>query len=188
MPKEHELTDVQKAEIVALEPHFSHAEIGMQLNIQRPTVTKFLQRFKTRKSIQNLPRPGRPRKTSKTGDRWLVRNAESQTRIPFKRLKNILNMDISQRTIRRRLREAGIRKWRAVKRPLLTKAHAYQRRKWARAHRHWTVGDFRKVFFTDESLVERDSNPSVEWVFRRQTKEEKYAPKNIRQKHNQDGV
>ena len=36
--------------------------------------------------------------------------------------------------------------------------------------------------------MERDSNPSVEWVFRQQTKEEKYAPKNIRQKRNQDGV
>ena len=126
MPKEHELTDVQKAEIVALEPHFSHAEIGMQLNIQRPTVTKFLQQFKIHQSIQNLPRPGRRQKTSKTGDRWLVRNAESQMHIPFKRLKNILNMDISRQTIRPRLREASIRKWRAVKRPLLTKARVYQ--------------------------------------------------------------
>ena len=65
MPKEHELTDVQQAEIVTLDPHFSHAEIGMQLNIQRPTVTKFLQRFKICQSIQNLPHPGRPRKPPK---------------------------------------------------------------------------------------------------------------------------
>lgn len=36
MPKELELTDFQKAEIVVLEPQFSHAEIGEQLNIQRP--------------------------------------------------------------------------------------------------------------------------------------------------------
>src|SRR4030095_9601331 len=114
MPKEHELTDFQKAEIVALEPQFSHAEIGEQLNIQRPTITKFLQRFKKRESIENLPRSGRPRKTSKTGDRWIIHNAESNTCIPFKQLKNILNIDISQQTIRRRLREASIRKWRAV--------------------------------------------------------------------------
>ena len=108
MPKEHKLTDVQKAEIVALEPHFSHAEIGMQLNIQRPTVTKFLQRFKIRQSIQNLPYPGRPQKMSKMEDHWLVHNAESQMCIPFKRLKNILNMDISQQTIRQRLQEPSI--------------------------------------------------------------------------------
>ena len=111
MPKEHELSDAQKAQIVALEPHFSHAEISVQLNIQRLTVTKFIERFKNRESIENLPRSGRPRKTSETGDRWLVRNAESDTHIPFNELKNILNIDISKRTIRRRFHEVDIRKW-----------------------------------------------------------------------------
>ena len=94
MPKEHELTDIKKAEIVALEPHFSHAEIDEQLDIERSIVTKFLQRFHSRQSIENLPRSGRPRKTSETGDRWIIRNAESQTHVPFKQLKNILNIDI----------------------------------------------------------------------------------------------
>ena len=147
MPKEHELTDLEKGGIVTLEPHFSHAEIGDQLDIDRSTVTKFLERFHIRQSIENLPRSGRPRKTSETGDRWIIRNAESETHVSFKQLKNILNIDISQQSIRQRLREAGIRKWRAVKRPLLTKAHAYERRKWARAHRHWTADDWRRVFF-----------------------------------------
>ena len=68
MPKAHKLTDFQKGEIVALEPQFSHTKISMQLNIQQSTVTKFLQRFKNHKSIENLPHSGRPRKTSKTRD------------------------------------------------------------------------------------------------------------------------
>ena len=130
------------------------AEIGARLNIQWPTITKFLQRFKNRVSVENLPRSGRPKKTSKTRDRWLIRNAESETRVPLKQLKNVLNIDISQQTIQRRLDEAGIRKWRAVKRPLLTKAHAFERRKWARARLHWTVNDRQRVFFSDESIME----------------------------------
>ena len=36
--------------------------------------------------------------------------------------------------------------------------------------------------------MERDSDPSVAWVFRCQTKIEKYAPKNIRPKRRQDGI
>ena len=68
MPKEHELSNIEKAQIVALEPHFSHAEISVQLHIQQSIVTKFLQCFKTRKSIENLPRSDRLRKTSKTKD------------------------------------------------------------------------------------------------------------------------
>ena len=69
MPKEHELIDIEKGGIVALKPHFLHAEIGDQLDIDRSTVTKFLERFHTRQSIKNLPRSGRPQKTSETEDR-----------------------------------------------------------------------------------------------------------------------
>ena len=124
MSQRHELTDAQKAQILALEPHFSHAEIGTQLSIPRSTITSFLECTQTRQSIENLPRPGRPRKTSTTTDRYIVRTAETKTRVPFKELRNITNVDVSIRTLRRRLREDGIRKWRAVNRPLLTKRHA----------------------------------------------------------------
>ena len=50
------------------------------------------------------------------------------------------------------------------------------------------MDDWRKVFFTDECRVERDNNTSVLWVFRRQTKKEKYASRNIRPKRKQDGI
>jgi len=50
------------------------------------------------------------------------------------------------------------------------------------------VDDWRKVFFTDECRVKRDNNTSVLWVFRRQTKKEKYASRNIRPKRKQDGI
>ena len=108
MPKEHELTDFQKGKILALEPHFSHAKIGIQLHIPRQTITDFIERSKERQSIENIPRPGRPRKTSTMTDRWLVCNAESDTHIPFQELKNTLKIDIDIRTLRTRLREAGI--------------------------------------------------------------------------------
>ena len=188
MPKEHELTDFQKGEILALEPHFSHEDIGTQLRIPRQTITDFLTRYRKRQSIENLPRPGRPRKTSNITNRWLVRNAESDTRVPFQELRNILNINISKRTLQRRLHEAGIRKWRAVKRALLTQNDAKKRRKWAREHRHWTADDWRRVIWSDESRVKRNSDSSVVWVFRRQTKSEKYALKNIRSKRKQDSI
>ena len=69
MPKKHKLTDAQKMKIVALEPHFSHVEIGEQLHIDRSTITKFIECYKNRNSIENLSRPGRPRKISKSENR-----------------------------------------------------------------------------------------------------------------------
>ena len=53
---------------------------------------------------------------------------------------------------------------------------------WAKAHRHWTVEDWRKVLWSDECAVKKDSDPRKIRVFRRQNKQEKYASKNIRGK------
>jgi len=70
MHEHKELTDIQKAQIVVLEHDENPTEIGKEL---RRTVSSFLQRYQDRGSIENLPRPGRPRETSATADRWLVR-------------------------------------------------------------------------------------------------------------------
>jgi len=182
MTREHELTDAQKGAILALIPLYSHVAIGAQLGIPRTTITSFVNRTRKRESLENLPRPGRPRILSDTAVRYLVRNAESETRVPLKALRNLSNIEASEQTIRRRLREEGIRKWRAVKRPLLTQKHAKKRLAWAKAHRHWAVDDWRRVIWSDECAVQKDSNATGYWVFRRQNKREKFAPQNVRRK------
>jgi len=76
-----------------------------------------------------------------------------------------------------------------VKRPLLTKQHAIKQLDWARAHRGWTVGDWRKVIWSDECAITKDiSNPDSVWVSRHQTKKEKYAIQNIQVKSRDGGI
>jgi len=154
----HCLTDIEKGEIIVLSKNNSHAQIGKELSIPRRTVSSFLQRLETRHSPYNLLHPGRPRKTSATFDRWLVRTALTDTRLPFKELKSIVNISVSEQTIRRRLRAEGIRKWRGLRRALLTDKHAKKRLEWARAHRNWTVEDWAKVAWSDESAIQKDSD------------------------------
>src|SRR5579859_3271299 len=182
MTKGKELTDVQKGAILALIPLHSHAEIGAQLGIPRGTITRFVERARERDSIENLPRPGRPRKLSDSSIRYLVRNAESTTRVPFKELRNLSNIDASIQTMRHQLREEGIHKWRAVKCPLLTEEHAKKHLVWARAHQHWTVEDWKRVIWSDECAVQKDSNATGYWVFQRKNRREKYAPQNVQMK------
>jgi transposase len=188
MTKGKELTDFQKGEILALKGLMSHQKIGVRLDIPRETITDFLKRVEIRDSIENIPRPGAPRKTSNSDDRYIVRTAECNTRIPLKELRADTISNVSEQTLRRRLRETGIRKWRAVNRALLTKTQAKQRLIWAKAHRHWTMDDWRKVMYSDETAVSKDSDPRKLRVFRRQNKQEKYAPKNIRGKIRDGGI
>src|SRR5436305_108108 len=83
---------------------------------------------------------------------------QSQTRVPLAELRHITNVPISERTIRRQLKESGIRKWKAVIRPLLMNMHAAERLKWAREHQHWTRDDWIKVAWSDESAIQKDSD------------------------------
>ena len=178
----HQLTDYEKGQIEGRRTSMTHAEISHKLDIPWRTVSNFLQRLDKRDTTENLSHPGAPRKTTSADDRYIVWIAESSTRIPFAQLRNETNLPVSEQTLRRHLCEAGIRKWKAVNRPLLTKQHAKKRLEWARAHRHWIVDNWRKVLWSDECSVAKDSDTREVWVFRRQNKHEKYLPQNIRGK------
>ena len=101
------LTDFQEGEIDALRPYFSHHEIGHQLAIPRRTVSNFLQRADERGSFEKLHPPGRPRKTSVSDDRYIVRTAELETRVPLAELRRDVGLNVSEQTLHRRLKESG---------------------------------------------------------------------------------
>ena len=157
-PQCKELTDLQKGEIIALSHHYKPARIGRELDIPWKTVDSFLKRFHQRSSEENLPRPGRPWKTSLASDRWLYKAAMRETKPPLQELKTACNIPISTRTIQRYLKKVGVRKWRTVKRAPLTQEHAKNRMKWAREHRYWTAEDWAKVIWSDESTIKKDSD------------------------------
>jgi hypothetical protein len=105
-----QLTDFQKGGIVPLRPYLSHHKIGGELDIPRRTVSSFLQRSDKRQSIENIPPPGRPRRTSISDDRYIARTAELETRVPLAELRQDVDLNVCEQTICRRLKEVGIRK------------------------------------------------------------------------------
>jgi len=138
-----------------------------------------LKRYQEHDSTENLPRSGRPRLLSDSGDRWLAREALSETRLPLKELKSICNIEVSERTLQRYLQEKGIRCWRAVKRAMLTEKHTKARLVWAKEHKEWTAEQWAKVIWSDESAIKKHSDTGTVWVWRHQNKREKYLPKNV---------
>ena len=104
----HCLMDIEKGEIIVLSKNISHAEIGKELHIPQTIISSFLQQLKNQHSPYNLPHPSRPRKPSATFDQWLIRTVLTETKMPFKELKSIANIPVSEQTIRRWLKEKGI--------------------------------------------------------------------------------
>ena len=157
-------------------------KIGQELHIPQRTVSNFLTRLRTRNTSNNLFRPGRPRITTKAQDKCIIAITEANTHVLFASLKNIVNVPASTTTIRRRLHKDLIRKWHAVKRTLLIKERAKKHLEWALKYRHLTREDWARIAWSDECAIQKDSAHEQVWVFRHQTKEEKYAPKNVRGK------
>ncbi|KAH9367246.1 hypothetical protein HPB48_007280 [Haemaphysalis longicornis] len=63
----------------------------------------------------------------------------------------MFQLDISESTMRRRLRKAGLNSCIAAQKPYLTDRQKRQRLEFAPAHEQWSVTDWGEVVFTDES-------------------------------------
>jgi len=101
------------------------------------------------------PRNGRPCVTSQRQDRHLrlihLRNRMITTVNTARRIPDLANVRISGKTVRRRLRESGIRARRPVVGPNLNLHHMTARLAWARGCRRWGFHTWQHILFCDET-------------------------------------
>ncbi|GBN90487.1 hypothetical protein AVEN_36480-1, partial [Araneus ventricosus] len=58
---------------------------------------------------------------------------------------------VSEHTVQRTLLDMGLCRRRPTRVPLLTKRHRQLRLQWAREHRDWTIDEWKRVAWSDES-------------------------------------
>ena len=68
-----------------------------------------------------------------------------------RRTPGLANVQISGQTVRRRLRESGLRARRPVVGPILKQRHRTARLVWARARRRWRRHAWQHILFSDKS-------------------------------------
>jgi hypothetical protein len=96
--------------------------------------------------------------------------------LTYERVRALLGIKASARTIRRELRRAGYRRCIACPRPFISRAQAKQRLFFTRVHRWWGTsdyaatreggGDWRKVIWSDECTWETGRKGRA-WITRR---------------------
>ena len=130
-------------------------------------------------NVKDLPRSGRSRITSDPDDRALQRLVR---RMPFATspvLKQnwLPNRRLSKRTVRNRLKSAGLKSRRVIKRPLLANRHRRSRLAWCLARRGWNLRVWRKNHWSDESWFLLHVTDGRMRVWRHNNTA--YTPKNI---------
>jgi transposase len=115
---------------------------------------------------------GRPPKLSPANVRYAVRvvthnNTVSATQAT-QQLCNLTGQSIHPTTVRRALRKAGLKAVKKPKKPKINYAQRQVRKAFAIAHQHWTVEDWKRVLWSDETKINRLGSDGIKWAWARQ--------------------
>lgn len=131
------------------------SEMAKNYVMNRSVVSRVIKRYKDTASSKRLRNTGRPKKTSDRADRKICNLAKVDPFLSSRRIMEELKqnggIEISARTIRRRLVHAGLFARRPAKKPLLSKKNRRSRLQFARDHLNWTFDMWKRVVFSDES-------------------------------------
>ena len=76
----------------------------------------------------------------------------------------VTNQSISSQTVCRNLKEAGLQPVMKRKHPLLTKHHRKDRLDWAEQCKEYTLEDWKRVIWIDETKINRLGSDGRKWV------------------------
>uniref|UniRef100_A0A3B5PUV6 Transposase Tc1-like domain-containing protein n=1 Tax=Xiphophorus maculatus TaxID=8083 RepID=A0A3B5PUV6_XIPMA len=130
--------------------------VAKDVGCSQSAVSKIWTKYKQHGMVVKAKRTGRPRQTSKRQDKQLkaicLENRKSTTK-QMKHKWEEVGVNVCDRTVRNRLKEMGFQYRKAKRKPALTPKHKRTRLQWAKERQSWTVDDWMKVVFSDESRI-----------------------------------
>lgn len=152
-----EISNVDREKIVnLLKGGLSTRIVAKQVGRSQSAIAKIWLKVKHTGIPLKDKRKGRPRKTSKRDDRKLKSICLQNRKLTSTLMKtqwSEAGVDVCARTVRNRLSEMGFSYRKAKRKPGLTPAHKKKRLHWAKNKCAWTVEDWEKVIFSDESRI-----------------------------------
>ena len=161
-----QLTPVQRAAIVAfwLDGQ-ARQEIARKIPCHLHTVGHWIRAWQQRRDWSDAERSGGPRCTSEQTEQRIQDFAEEKKFTTPRDIKNELELDVSARTIRRRLDEVGLLGRVARIEHPYTDLDLRRRLAFAEGYIHWSETDWERVIFSDETHFDRFGH-GRQWVQR----------------------
>lgn len=159
MGRRRNLSVEKRASILALRNEgLKIRYISERLKIPKSSVADAIKRFGETHSNEDKKRSGRPRVTSKAEDQSIILTSKMNRKLTATNIRSEFidshKKSVSTATIKRRLCGAQLNGRVATKKPLLRRGNKKKRLNWARKHKNWTIDDWKKVLWTDESKFE----------------------------------
>jgi transposase len=143
-----QLTTVERAAIVTLHGlGWTGRDIAQELHCDEHAVTRWVHRWEETRSLEDGERSGRPRCTTEDVDQDIMLHSDSHVNDNPKDIVRALDLDVSARTVRRRLNEIDLHSY--VQRAEHENVRA--RIAFAEGYSNWTEDKWATVLFSDET-------------------------------------
>ena len=133
----------------------SQRQISEETGVAKTTVLNTIHRFSQRGDLKERKGRGRKKKTTPRAERKLVQLSRQNRRLNSvelcRELRESTGTVICPWAVRTILLKNGLRSCKPKKKPFLTEPQRKRRLAWAKIHHHWTVEQWSKVIFIDES-------------------------------------
>ncbi|KAK9710170.1 Transposase [Popillia japonica] len=145
-------SDVEKGKIIALrENGLSIGEITLQKS--KSTIHRWIRRYEMEGQVGKRRRPGElTKKTTKVQDEEFLAIARNNPLWSLTKILHATDIPVSTKTVRRRLKQAGLTGYKAAKIIQFTEVHAQMRREFALQNLHENC---QRTVFADEKVKQR---------------------------------
>lgn len=160
----------------------THKKIAQELNVSRSGITKTIKKIASGQfspDFKSKQRSGRPAKISPRVSEIIHQSCVEDPHISSKEVVTKLQAEaettLAPRTVRNHLqKKLGLTARRPAKKPRLSQKNIRDRLNFCDKYRDWTVDQWRKVMFSDESRIVQFHNAKL---FVRRPPGERYNPK-----------
>ena len=150
------ISDNKRSRIYALyKEGFSSRYIAKKENVSQPSVVRICNKVEATGSVKDLPKCGAPRIFTNRDERSIIRllaSGKCSNAVEIQKYLRIYeNIVVSEDTVKRALRRNGLSSRVKRKKPFLNKRTRKERYKFAKKYKDWSVEDWRRVIWSDES-------------------------------------
>ena len=132
----------------------SQRKIAKNCGISRGAVEQISKKFQSTGSVADKIGRDRKRATSKREDMNIIREVKKNPKITVREIQENINLNVSDRTVRRRLTEANLHSRFARKRPFISAINKKKRLQFARKYANMSLDFWKQILWTDESKFE----------------------------------
>lgn len=147
-------TQVARA-VTLIETGHTYQNVATTLGVSKSVIHRVVKRYRQTGEYTRLAGQGRKKKTVARDDRFIVstvlRNRILTSSQVKTKLQEVRGVTISTKTVRRRLKAAGLRSHLPARGPLLATCHRVARVNFARIHENWNDHAWGRILFSDES-------------------------------------